>query len=128
MKVPSTSVSRAASAASRCPHPRPRQSEEKAAVQGRRSRIVPRGSSYDGERGILLVMGTAINVKQLSKDERLDLIEQLWESLSDEERDSLPLAGDQEEELDRRLDALDREGPVGISSDELRKQIRGRSS
>jgi putative addiction module component (TIGR02574 family) len=72
-------------------------------------------------------MGTAINVKQVSKDERLDLIEQLWESLSDEERDSLPLAADQEEELDRRLDALDREGPVGISSDELRKQIRGRS-
>jgi putative addiction module component (TIGR02574 family) len=73
-------------------------------------------------------MGTAIDVKQLSKDERLDLIEQLWDSLSDEERDSLPLAADQEEELDRRLDALDREGPVGISSDELRKQIRGRSS
>jgi putative addiction module component (TIGR02574 family) len=73
-------------------------------------------------------MGTAINVKQLSKDERLDLIEQLWESLSDEERDSLPLAADQEVELNRRLDAVDREGPVGISPDELRKQIRGRSS
>jgi putative addiction module component (TIGR02574 family) len=67
-------------------------------------------------------------VKQLSKDERLDLIEQLWDSLSDEERDSLPLAADQEEELDRRLDALDREGPVGISADDLRSQIRGRSS
>jgi putative addiction module component (TIGR02574 family) len=73
-------------------------------------------------------MGTAINVKQLSKDERLDLIEQLWESLSDEERDSLPLAADQKVELDARLDALDREGPVGLSPEEMRRQIRGRSS
>ena len=73
-------------------------------------------------------MGTAINVKQLSKDERLDLIEQLWGSLSDEERDSLPLAADQEVALDRRLDALDREGPMGLSPEEMRKQIRGRSS
>lgn len=73
-------------------------------------------------------MGSAIDVRQLSRDQRLDLIEQLWESLSDEERDSLPLTLDQERELDRRLDALEREGPVGISSDELRKQVRGRSS
>ncbi len=73
-------------------------------------------------------MGNAIDVRQLSTDQRLDLIEQLWESLSDEERDSLPLTVEQERELDRRLDALEREGPVGISSDELRKQVRGRSS
>jgi putative addiction module component (TIGR02574 family) len=72
-------------------------------------------------------MGKAIDVLQLSRDERLDLIEQLWESLSDEERDSLPLTSEQEQELDRRLDALDREGPVGISSDELRRRIRSRS-
>jgi putative addiction module component (TIGR02574 family) len=73
-------------------------------------------------------MGNAIDVRQLSRDQRLDLIEQLWESLSDEERDSLPLALDQERELDRRLDALEREDPVGISPDELRRQVRGRSS
>jgi len=73
-------------------------------------------------------MGDAIDVRQLSRDQRLDLIEQLWESLSDEERDSLPLTLEQERELDRRLDALEREGPVGISSDELRRQVRGRSS
>ena len=73
-------------------------------------------------------MGNAIDVRQLSRDQRLDLIEQLWESLSDEERDSLPLTLEQERELDRRLDALEREGPVGISSDELRRQVRGRAS
>jgi len=73
-------------------------------------------------------MGNAIDVEQLSKDERLDLIEQLWDSLSDEERESLPLTADQEQELDRRLDAMEQEGPVGISPDELRRQIRTRSS
>jgi putative addiction module component (TIGR02574 family) len=73
-------------------------------------------------------MGNAIDVRQLSRDQRLDLIEQLWESLSDEERDSLPLTLEHERELDRRLDALEKEGPGGISSDELRRQVRGRSS
>jgi putative addiction module component (TIGR02574 family) len=73
-------------------------------------------------------MGKAIDVQQLSRDERLALIEQLWESLSDEERDSVPLTADQERELDRRLDAVEKEGPIGISPDELRKQIRSRST
>ena len=73
-------------------------------------------------------MGKAIDVGQLSTDERLDLIEQLWDSLSDEERASLPLTAEQEQELDRRLDAVEREGPVGVSSDELRDQVRRRSS
>jgi len=73
-------------------------------------------------------MGKAIDVGQLSTDERLDLIEQLWDSLSDEERESLPLTAEQEQELDRRLDAVEREGPVGVSSDELRDQVRRRSS
>jgi len=72
-------------------------------------------------------MGKAIDVGQLSKDERLDLIEQLWDSLSDDERDSLPLTAEQEQELDRRLDAAAQAGPVGISPEELRKQIRRRS-
>jgi len=73
-------------------------------------------------------MGKAIDVAQLSKDERLDLIEKLWDSLSDEERDALPLTAEQEQELDKRLDVAEREGPVGISSDELRRQVRNRSS
>jgi putative addiction module component (TIGR02574 family) len=73
-------------------------------------------------------MGKAIDVRQLSRDERLELIEQLWDSLSDEERDSLPLTTEQEQELDRRLDALEKEGPVGLSPDELREQVRRRSS
>jgi putative addiction module component (TIGR02574 family) len=73
-------------------------------------------------------MGKAIDVQQLSRDERLELIEQLWDSLSDEERDSLPLTAEQEQELDRRMDSVERDGPVGISSDELRQRVRNRSS
>lgn len=73
-------------------------------------------------------MGKAIDVGKLSKDERLDLIEQLWDSLSDEERDSVPLTAEQEQELDRRLDAVEKDGAAGISSDELRRQVRSRSS
>jgi len=72
-------------------------------------------------------MAKAIDVGRLSTDERLDLIEQLWDSLSDEERDSLPLTAEQEKELDRRLDAVESQGPVGISPDELRKRTRSRS-
>jgi putative addiction module component (TIGR02574 family) len=74
------------------------------------------------------IVGKAIDVRQLSRDERLELIEQLWDSLTDEERDSLPLTADQEQELDRRLDALEKEGPVGLSPEELREQLRRRSS
>ena len=73
-------------------------------------------------------MGKAIDVQRLSRDERLDLIERLWESLSEEERNSLPLTSDQDQELDRRLDALEKDGPVGLSPDELRQRLRSRSS
>jgi putative addiction module component (TIGR02574 family) len=72
-------------------------------------------------------MGEPIDVRQLSRDERLDLIEQLWDSLTDRERDSLPLTPEQERELDRRLDAAEKVGPVGIAPEELRRQIRGGS-
>ena len=70
----------------------------------------------------------AIDIQQLSREERLSLIEQLWDSLSEDQRQSLPLTQEQEEELDRRLDTLDREGPVGISSEELLARLKHRTS
>lgn len=69
----------------------------------------------------------ALDLAKLTRDERLELLEELWESLS-VEGDPLPLTEEQEAELDRRLDALDREGPVGVSPEELRERIRKRSS
>jgi len=70
----------------------------------------------------------AIDIDKLTPDERLQLIEELWDSLSAEERDAIPLTAEQEAELDRRLEALEREGPAGISSDELFARIQKRSS
>ena len=61
----------------------------------------------------------ALDIETMSRDERLELLEELWDSLSGE-AEGIPLTDEQRVELDRRLDALDREGAVGISPDELR--------
>lgn len=62
----------------------------------------------------------AVDIDKLTREERLDLIEQLWDSLADED---VPLTTAQREELDRRLDRLDREGPVGIPWDQVRDDM-----
>ena len=53
----------------------------------------------------------AIDIGRLTPEQRLRLLEQIWDSLSD---DDVPLTAAQREELDRRLDDLEREGPRGI--------------
>jgi len=63
----------------------------------------------------------AINIRKLSPEERLRLLEQLWDSLSD---DDVPLTPVQREELDRRLDELDREGPGGIPWEEVLRRLK----
>jgi putative addiction module component (TIGR02574 family) len=52
-----------------------------------------------------------VGIEQLSPQERLELIERPWDSLSD---DDVPVTEAQRAEIDHRLDALDREGPVGV--------------
>ncbi|MHB8512468.1 MAG: addiction module protein [Actinomycetota bacterium] len=69
----------------------------------------------------------AVDISQLSGEERLALIEELWESLDQQERDEIPLTPEQEVELDRRLDALDSDGVQGLSPAELREYIKRRS-
>ena len=69
---------------------------------------------------------SAIDIKKLSPEERLELLEQFWESLS-EMPDAVPMTNAQREELDRRLDELDREGPVGIPWNEVLDRIRSRT-
>lgn len=64
----------------------------------------------------------------MSADERLALIEDLWESLDDTEREEIQLSSEQQAELDRRLDSLEREGPQGVSPEELHDRLRRRSS
>jgi putative addiction module component (TIGR02574 family) len=64
-----------------------------------------------------------VDIESLSFDERLLLLEQLWDSLSSTP-EAIPLTRAQQQELDRRLDDLDREGPVGIPWDDVLHAIR----
>jgi putative addiction module component (TIGR02574 family) len=68
----------------------------------------------------------ALDITALTPEERLSLLEQLWDSLSTEP-EAVPLTQAQRTELDRRLDDLDLEGPVGIPWDEVLSRIRSRS-
>lgn len=70
-------------------------------------------------------MGT-INIANLSAEERLRLLEELWDSLS-AVPEAVPLTPAHRQELDRRLDELDRNGPSGIPWEEVLQRIRGRS-
>jgi putative addiction module component (TIGR02574 family) len=65
----------------------------------------------------------SVDIANLSLDERLRLLDELWESLS-AKPEALPLTNSQREELDQRLDDLEREGPVGIPWDEVLGRIR----
>ena len=65
-----------------------------------------------------------VDIASLTPAERLDLLEELWDSLA-ATPEAIPLTGAQRTELDRRLDDLEREGPVGIPWDEVLGRIRG---
>ena len=67
-----------------------------------------------------------LNIKDLSTEECLGLIEQLWESLRDTPS-QVPLTAAQREELDRRLDEIDQGAVEGIPWEEVLRQIRKRS-
>ncbi len=67
----------------------------------------------------------ALDISHLSRDEKLDLLDQLWENLG-RDPEALPLSETQRQELDRRLDELESEGPVGSSWDEAVSRIRAR--
>lgn len=69
---------------------------------------------------------SALNVAELSRDEKLDLLDRLWESLG-QDPEALPLTSSQREELDRRLDELEAEGPIERSWDEVVAQSRARA-
>ena len=67
----------------------------------------------------------AIDINRLSVDERLELLGELWDSLT-AAPDALPLTDGQRRELDWRLDELDREGPSGISWEDAKRNILNR--
>ena len=65
-----------------------------------------------------------LDIASLTPEERLDLLEELWDTLA-ARPEAIPLTEAQRAELDRRLDDLEREGPVGIPWDEVFGRIRG---
>jgi len=67
----------------------------------------------------------AIQIDRLSRDEQLELLDQLWETLG-RDPEALPLTAAQKQDLDSRLDELESEGPVGVSWNEAVDQIRSR--
>ncbi len=74
-----------------------------------------------------LGMSQPLQIEKLSTEERLRLIEQLWESLRTTPG-AIPLTDAQRAELDRRLDELDRGEVEGIPWNEVLRRIKNRSS
>jgi len=61
---------------------------------------------------------SAIDISRLSREDKLLLLDELWAEM---ERDpsQFVLTREQQLELDRRLDALDQQGPAGLTWDEV---------
>ena len=72
-------------------------------------------------------MSQPLQIEKLSSEERLRLIEQLWESLR-ATPEAIPLTDAQRAELDRRLDELDGGDVEGIPWNEVLRRIKNRSS
>ena len=67
-----------------------------------------------------------IDISALSTDERLDLLDRLWESLA-AQPDALSVTLEQQQELDRRLDSLEREPASVLTWDDVIAAIRSRN-
>jgi putative addiction module component (TIGR02574 family) len=63
-----------------------------------------------------------IDIGILSRNEQLELFGRLWKSLSSIPN-AVPLTDEQREELDRRLDQLENDGPDGIPAEDALIQL-----
>jgi putative addiction module component (TIGR02574 family) len=66
---------------------------------------------------------TPDEITRLSPDERLALIEQLWDSLDD---DQVPLTPAQQAELERRLATLDHDRAQSMTWETLKAELEQR--
>ena len=62
-------------------------------------------------------------LSKLPIDERIKLVEELWDSIASDQK-ALPLTDDQKAELDRRLDAYETDGSQGRLATESITDIR----
>lgn len=67
-----------------------------------------------------------LDIDRLSSEEQFQLLGELWERLS-AFPEAIPLTEAQRDELDRRLDKLERSGPTGIPWDEVHRRVRGQT-
>lgn len=67
------------------------------------------------------------DIEMLTVEERLDLIERVWDSLT-VTQDDIPLTDPQRAELDRRIDQLEENGPVGIPWEQVVDRIKSRGA
>ena len=64
-------------------------------------------------------------LKELPLDERIKLVEDLWDSIAADQK-ALPLTPAQRSELDKRLDAYELDGNAGQPASEVLADIRRR--
>tara|TARA_B100000315_G_scaffold60820_1_gene55256 strand:- start:1252 stop:1476 length:225 start_codon:yes stop_codon:yes gene_type:complete len=69
-------------------------------------------------------MSSNVDIKNLTAEERLTLLADLWDSLDPED---VPVTDAQRAELDRRLDDLELDRDLGIPWQEVLRQIRDRA-
>jgi putative addiction module component (TIGR02574 family) len=63
------------------------------------------------------------DLRELPIDERIRLVEDLWDSIA-ADQETLPLTAEQKAELDRRLDAYEFDGNIGRLATEVIADIR----
>jgi len=66
----------------------------------------------------------AKDLHSMTSEEKLRLLEELWEELS-QNPDSIPLTKAQQEELDRRMNEIDHGDSGGIPWDDVLARLRG---
>ena len=69
----------------------------------------------------------AFDFRRLSIAERLQLVEDLWDSIAAETPDAVPLSEAQRAELDRRLAAHAEDPAAAVPWDDVRRQLQDRS-
>ena len=67
---------------------------------------------------------SAIDISSLNQEDKLHLLDELW---AERDPSQLKLSREQKQELDRRLDTLEREGPSGLTWNEVLALARKQS-
>ena len=113
----------------RVPHTRPTRHTHRAnhrPPEHRKTRILHRPSCQETRKVPDSIMAKLeIDINKLSPEERLDLIEELWDSLSTDPA-KIPLTDAQANELDRRLAEMDQDDSLGIPWETVLARIRER--